>query len=149
MRVSVSNANSAPTFHGCSLVPGLGEAPGGSGGTSPSARRIPTARRSGSVATVVYCGTGAPSLGKERVELFGGGQAVVLDDFRTLEFHGVPGRRSQRGRTVQKGYLEILQNFHDAIRGTASLGVTARDGYWATWCAEQALRAMTGAPVHG
>jgi predicted dehydrogenase len=113
-------------------------------GNDPDDATVSIGFADGSVATVVYCGSGAAGLGKERVELFGGGQAIVLHDFKRLDFHGVPGRSSQATRQVEKGHFEILKNFHEAIRGAAPLGVTARDGYWATWCAERALAAITG-----
>lgn len=116
----------------------------GVAGNDPDEATVSCGFADGSVATLVYCGTGSGDLGKERVEMFGGGQAIVLDDFKRVEYYGVPGRAREGGRTTQKGHLEILQNFHDAIRGTAPLGADARDGYWATWCAEQALRAITG-----
>ncbi len=116
----------------------------GPNGSDPDEASVLLGFADGSVATVVYSGAGAPGLGKERVEVFGAGKALVLDDFRALQFHGVPGRTSEGGRAVQKGHLEILANFHDAVRGNGTLGVTAIDGHRATWCAEQALRAMTG-----
>jgi predicted dehydrogenase len=115
-------------------------------GSDPDEASVALGFADGSIGTVVYSGLGSSDLGKERVEVFGAGQAAVLDDFRSLHFHGVTGRSSEGGRTVEKGHLEILTNFHDALRGKAALGVTAEDGYWATWCAERALRAITGDP---
>jgi hypothetical protein len=47
-------------------------------------------------------------------------------------------------RTVEKGQKEQLENFHRALRGEASLGVTAEDGLAATWCAEMAVLAARG-----
>lgn len=121
----------------------------GADGNDPDGATVSCGFADGSVATVVYCGTGSGELPKERIEMFGGGQAIVLDDFRRVEYYGVPGRAREGGRTTEKGHFQILENFHDAIRGTAPLGVDARDGYWATWCAEQALRAMTGTSADG
>ncbi|HKC10515.1 MAG TPA: bi-domain-containing oxidoreductase [Vicinamibacteria bacterium] len=91
----------------------------------------------GSVGTLVYTGSGAPAAGKERVEVFGGGITFIIDDYRTLEVHGLE-KKGLRTRTVEKGQAEQLENFHRALRGEADLGVTAEDGYRATWCAEQA-----------
>ena len=113
-------------------------------GSDPDEASIVLGFADGSIGTIVYSGLGSSDLGKERVEVFGAGQAAVLDDFKSLQLHGVPGRSSEGGRTIEKGHLEILANFHDALRGKAALGVTADDGYWATWCAERALHAMTG-----
>jgi predicted dehydrogenase/threonine dehydrogenase-like Zn-dependent dehydrogenase len=93
----------------------------------------------GSLGTLVYTGSGAPEAGKERVEVFAGGAAFILDDYRTLEVFGLdkPGLRT---RTIEKGQAEQLENFHRALKGDADLGVTAQDGLRATWCAEQAAR---------
>jgi predicted dehydrogenase/threonine dehydrogenase-like Zn-dependent dehydrogenase len=92
----------------------------------------------GSVGTLVYAAGGAPGAGKERVEVFAGGASFVLDDFRTLEVHGLD-RSGLRTRTIEKGQAEQLDNFYRALRGEADLGVTAEDGRRATWCAEQAV----------
>jgi polar amino acid transport system substrate-binding protein len=91
----------------------------------------------GSVGTLVYTGSGAATAGKERVEVFAGGITFIIDDYRSLEVHGVE-KKGLRTRTVEKGQAEQLENFHRALKGEADLGVTAEDGYRATWCAEQA-----------
>ncbi len=91
----------------------------------------------GSIGTVIYAGGGASGLGKERIEVFAGGASFVLDDYRSLEVHGL-GKEGLKTRTVEKGQREQLENFHRALRGEASLGVTAEDGLLATWCAEMA-----------
>jgi len=93
----------------------------------------------GSVATIVYADAGSPASGKERVEAFAGDVSFVLDDFRSLEVHGLR-TRGTRTRAIEKGQRQQLENFSLALRGEADLGVTADDGYWATWCAEQVLR---------
>ena len=92
----------------------------------------------GSVGTVVYTGRGSPAAGKERVEVFAGGSTFVLDDFRSLEVHGTGVERSTT-RTIEKGQREQLENLHRALRGEEDLGVTAEDGFRATWCAERAV----------
>jgi predicted dehydrogenase/threonine dehydrogenase-like Zn-dependent dehydrogenase len=92
----------------------------------------------GSIGTLVYSGSGAPGLGKERVEVLAGGASLVLDDFKALEVHGLD-KEGVKTRTIEKGQREQLENFHRALRGEAPLGVTAEDGLQATWCAEQAV----------
>jgi hypothetical protein len=93
---------------------------------------------------VLYVSQGHVGLGKERVEIFGGGQSIVIDDFATLGVHGVPGQKGERSRTADKGHYELLANFHAAVTGAGPLAVTAEDGYWATWCAEAAARDLRG-----
>ncbi len=104
----------------------------------------------GSVATIVYTTQGAPSLPKERVEIFAAGQAIVIDDFISMEQHGTSAKtgRKQRLRRIDKGHEALLDNFFAAISGRAPLAVAAEDGYWATWCAEQAACSLrTGQPA--
>lgn len=98
----------------------------------------------GSRATILYASQGSPELPKERIEVFGGGRSLVLDDFAALEVYGVRGRRKTRLRAPDKGHVGILADFHGALRGTGALGVTAQDGRWATWCARQAHGSLQG-----
>ncbi|MCX7851899.1 MAG: bi-domain-containing oxidoreductase [Caldilineales bacterium] len=49
----------------------------------------------GSLGVLSYLANGNRRLGKERIEVFGGGWSAVLDDYRTLSIHG-PGRSVQR-----------------------------------------------------
>jgi predicted dehydrogenase/threonine dehydrogenase-like Zn-dependent dehydrogenase len=91
----------------------------------------------GSTGSLVYTGSGGAGLGKERLEVFAGGASFVLDDYKTLSVHGL-AKQGLETRTVEKGQKEQLDNFYRALRGEASLGVTAEDGLQATWCALEA-----------
>ena len=93
----------------------------------------------GSIGSLVYTGAGASGSGKERLEVFAGGASFVLDDYKSLEVHGL-GKEGLETRTVEKGQKEQLENFYRALRGEASLGVTAEDGLQATWCAVEAVK---------
>jgi predicted dehydrogenase/threonine dehydrogenase-like Zn-dependent dehydrogenase len=97
----------------------------------------------GSLATIVYTCTGHGGLGKERIEGFAGGGAVVIDDFRGVQFHGLPGKNVS-GSKEHKGQAGILENFIQAIRGEAALCVTAADGLRATRIAREALASARG-----
>ncbi len=97
----------------------------------------------GSVGTLVYTGSGAPAAGKERAEVFAGGATFVVDDYRTLEVHGLD-EKGVKTRTVEKGQAEQLENFFRALKGEAEVGVTAEDGRRATWCAEMAASPERG-----
>lgn len=72
----------------------------------------------GSVASLVYTAAGNPSLAKERIEVFAGGVAAVLDDYRRLELHR-PGHRRQvwRARGAPRGHAPLLEAFLDAVGG--------------------------------
>ncbi len=98
----------------------------------------------GSVGTVTYVANGDKSFSKERVEVFFGGRAAVLDDFRMLEMVRDGRRQSARSRLRQdKGHASEWRAFVDAIASGGPppipyehlFGVTA-----ATITALQALR---------
>ncbi|MBM4425345.1 MAG: zinc-binding dehydrogenase, partial [Chloroflexi bacterium] len=94
----------------------------------------------GSVGTLIYTGLGDPQFPKERMEVFAGGGVAVIDDFRAVEFRGLPGKRMRGAQ--DKGHRAALANFVAACEGQAVLGVTARDGLMATACAEAALTSL-------
>ncbi len=50
----------------------------------------------GSIGTVTYVANGARGAGKERLEVYGGGVAACLDDYRVLAIHDARGKRSKR-----------------------------------------------------
>jgi predicted dehydrogenase/threonine dehydrogenase-like Zn-dependent dehydrogenase len=83
--------------------------------------------RNSDLATVVYSGQGNPALAKERLEVFVGGKAFVLDDFVRLTGYGtrLDAAPSSAG---DKGFRGHLGNFFAAVRGTAPLVTTAADG---------------------
>lgn len=93
----------------------------------------------GSTATVIYCCVGHPALGKELIEIYGGGKAVAIDDFRGIRYGGFPDKNISRS-TEHKGQFELLDNWIQAIRGKAELNVTAEHGLRATRIAQDVLR---------
>jgi predicted dehydrogenase/threonine dehydrogenase-like Zn-dependent dehydrogenase len=65
----------------------------------------------GSRAVLVYTGLGNAGLPKERLEIFKGGAAVVLDDFRALDVHGGPGgsvRLPGQDKGIEAQWREVL-----------------------------------------
>lgn len=72
--------------------------------------------RKGSIAHVLYLANGGRALGKERIEVHGGGRSAVLDDFGALEL--ADGARRRRKRTYlgrDKGHAAGWTRFADAI----------------------------------
>ena len=51
----------------------------------------------GAAATITYVASGDRALGKERVEVHGGGLSAVLQDFRMLEAGTAPGAAASIG----------------------------------------------------
>ena len=89
----------------------------------PSSRRFPQDNVSiqvdmedGSLLTVTYLANGHQKLGKERIEVSGGGQSAVLDDFRSLSLFG-PGKPTiEKDRLRQdKGHQAELQQLAETL----------------------------------
>jgi len=72
--------------------------------------------RGGSRAVLVYGGLGDPGLPKERLEIFKGGAAIVLDDFVRLTVHGGAGGSLDLGRQ-DKGFEGQWEEIGRALRG--------------------------------
>ena len=67
----------------------------------------------GTLANLVYTALGPKQgMGKERIEVFCGGEAYVIDDFRALTRSGETLWESAE---VDKGHAEELRRFGDAI----------------------------------
>jgi len=68
----------------------------------------------GSVGQIVYLAGGASSLGKERVEVHGGGLSAVIDDWRTGTLHR--GGKKARLGAPGKGHAEEVEALLSAVR---------------------------------
>jgi hypothetical protein len=94
---------------------------------------------------------GDRALGKERVELFGGGGAAVLDDYRALELHR--GGRTQRDRNrlrQDKGHQAEWEAIGRSLRagGAAPIALDALVATsLATFAAVRALRTGDAEPL--
>ncbi len=75
---------------------------------------ISIAFRNGSAGQITYVACGAKSMSKELVEVFGGGQSFVIDDFRSGEHfsRGSPRKLKMPG----KGHQEEVDVFLRAVR---------------------------------
>ena len=71
----------------------------------------------GSEGTIHYLANGDRAFSKERIEVFGGGAAAVLDDFRKLEITRFGKRSTQSARWRQdKGHCGEWQAFAKCVR---------------------------------
>jgi len=78
----------------------------------------------GSVGTISYLANGDRSYSKERVEVFGGGAAAVLEDFRRLELVRHGRKRTFRSPFRQdKGHRAELEAFAAAVSGRGKLPI--------------------------
>jgi predicted dehydrogenase len=90
----------------------------------------------GSITSITYTGTGDSRLSKERIEAFGGGMAIVIDDYRRIEVYR-SGRRSVARVRRDKGHRAELSSFIASVRGTEP--PPDAEGYLATTRATLAL----------
>ena len=95
---------------------------GNSGRYSADNLTISLRLANGSEGTIHYLANGDRSFSKERIEVFGGGSAAVLDDFRHLELVRNGRKESVRARWRQdKGHRAEWAAFADAVeRGAES-----------------------------
>ena len=70
--------------------------------------------RNGSVGQIGYYACGDKMLNKERVEIFGGGQSFIIDDFRAGEHYAAGSRRTLK--LPGKGHREEVEAFLRAVR---------------------------------
>ncbi|MFH1555968.1 MAG: bi-domain-containing oxidoreductase [Pseudomonadota bacterium] len=74
--------------------------------------------RRGSIAQILYLANGGRALGKERIEVHGGGLSAVLDDFVRLDLMGGSSRRRKRAYLRRdKGHAGSVKAFLDAVAG--------------------------------
>lgn len=72
----------------------------------------------GSIGVISYLANGDKAFPKERVEVFGGGRAAVLDDYRRLELVYRGRRETVKSRLRQdKGHAAELMAFASAVSG--------------------------------
>jgi predicted dehydrogenase len=103
----------------------------------------------GSVGTIAYASGGDRSLPKERLEVFGDGKTVVLDDFVALTLHeGGRAKRVARPGTQDKGHGAELAAFVDAVRHGGPSPVDPEEAAHVTRVTFAAVEsARTGLPV--
>lgn len=70
--------------------------------------------QNGSVGQIIYVASGNKMLNKERIEIFGGGQSFIIDDFRSGEHYSARSRR--RIKLPGKGHQQEVEAFLRAIQ---------------------------------
>lgn len=103
----------------------------------------------GSIGNLTYCTVGSATSGGERVEVFGDGVGVVVEDFTKLEVRGQTKHTRSRW-WPEKGYAGLVESFVKAIREGSVPAVNVRDGIRATvGCLEmlESARAQEARPV--
>ena len=117
------------------------------GGEDPDARlqdnfAISLTFANGSIATITYTAKGDAGAGKERIEVFAGGQTFIIDDFRSAEIWAGGKREVVKLSGQDKGHRAEVAAFIDAVRSGAPSPIPLEELYAssrATLCALQAL----------
>ena len=81
----------------------------------------------GSVASLVYSSLGTRSMDRERMEVFAGGHAFVLEDFKRLCVYG-PEKDDIRLRTQDKGHSRELEEVFNMLASRPSSLITFEEG---------------------
>jgi predicted dehydrogenase/threonine dehydrogenase-like Zn-dependent dehydrogenase len=105
--------------------------------------------QNGSVANIVYVANGAPALGKEYVEIHGGGRSGRLEDYRLLELFRGTSRSVERARLrSDKGHAAGWAAFASAVESGAQSPVPFEQIVEGMRAAFAAIESMaTGASV--
>lgn len=69
----------------------------------------------GSIGTIVYTAGGDIALPKERVEVFGNGRALTMDDFVQSDFYAQGRKRTFKSGARDKGFKEEMAQFVEAM----------------------------------
>jgi predicted dehydrogenase/threonine dehydrogenase-like Zn-dependent dehydrogenase len=85
---------------------------------------IGLAFQDGSIGTIHYFANGSRSFPKERLEVFGDGRTLRMDNFRKLETFGWPRGMGARALRQDKGQTACVKAFVEAVRrgGPAPIG---------------------------
>ncbi len=105
--------------------------------------------RDGSVATITYIANGDKSFPRERVEIFGGGAACVIDNFKSMLFTRGSKRKKMRKFNKDSGHKAEFNSFFSAVQGSQQMPVSFEEYVYTTLGTlgiEQSLR--EGIPVN-
>ncbi len=70
----------------------------------------------GSICTLLYTALGHPGLGKERMELFVDGKAIVMDDYKTLRGYGTTHDFDEVTSSPDKGHEFLIKQFFTSLK---------------------------------
>jgi predicted dehydrogenase/threonine dehydrogenase-like Zn-dependent dehydrogenase len=107
----------------------------------------------GSLGTIAYAANGDRGMGKERVEVFGGGRSAWLDDFRRLALYRDGHSQTRRSWLRQdKGHRALWAAFVNSVTNGSAPPIPYDDilvGSTATFAALESLQTGQAVPVRG
>ncbi len=99
----------------------------------------------GSVGNILYLANGDKSMAKERIEVFGGGKAVLIDDFKKLTIY--QKNKAESINIIGKGHKEEVVSFLEAIKRGKSSPISFDSLYLTTLTSFKILDSIyTGLP---
>jgi len=75
----------------------------------------------GSIANISYYSNGINSYPKERIEVFGDGKIVVIEDFKQMIKYTQKGKQVTKSRYQDKGHEKLISKFFDSITSNKKL----------------------------
>lgn len=99
----------------------------------------------GSVCNLIYTALGHISYPKERMDIFGEGKVITLDDYRSLSVIGMK-RADWRSQTPDKGQLDELKSLADCIRKNQPWPISLEQQLSATHISYRVENALCGQP---
>ncbi|MGA2665847.1 MAG: bi-domain-containing oxidoreductase [Nitrososphaerales archaeon] len=85
----------------------------------------------GSLATLLYVAMGSKEMDRERMEVFGQGASMTMDDFRSLRIFGTSAETIDLGR-ADKGHSTEFAELAKLLRGQPSSVITTQEVFAAT-----------------
>lgn len=99
----------------------------------------------GSLGNIVYLANGDKSMPKERIEIFGGGKAVLMDDFKKISVYN--NNKTVSANIFGKGHKEEVVAFLEAIKTGSDSPISFGSLYFTTLATFKILDAIsTGLP---
>ena len=104
----------------------------------------------GSIGAILYLANGEKRLGKEYIEISGGGSMAIIHDFRrwVLASHGKVRRHGHWWSRQDKGHRAEMRAFVDSIRMWTGSPITFEEAYLSAITTLKVLESLrTGKPV--
>jgi predicted dehydrogenase/threonine dehydrogenase-like Zn-dependent dehydrogenase len=89
--------------------------------------------QNGSIATISYFSNGNKNLNKEYVEIFGGGQVIIINDFKEIETYGASKKTDSLGKQ-DKGHKKEVELFLQAIATGKECPISFEEIYHSMLC---------------
>ncbi|MEO8760308.1 MAG: oxidoreductase, partial [Bacteroidia bacterium] len=87
----------------------------------------------GSIATISYFSNGNKNLDKEYLEIFGGGQVIIINDFKEIEKYGTSKKIDNLGKQ-DKGHKQEVALFLQAIAKGEKCPISFEEIYHSMLC---------------